>query len=69
MSPIKVVIFECDKCHKQNVLVAYHHAFGWYCRDCLANIRDRLNETIQAIDDKAIEINNNLGIDPTQPNN
>lgn len=63
MSPIKVVLFRCDRCSKDNTLVAYHRSFGWYCKDCLTDIRDRLTETINRIDICASDINKQLGID------
>lgn len=66
---IKVVLFTCDKCHSKDKLVAYHPSFGWYCRDCLTIIRDRLNETIDKIDMCATQVNHSLGIDPAHPNN
>lgn len=45
----KVVLWKCDKCGQENVLVAYHHKFGWYCEDCLTKIRDNLNHSIDTI--------------------
>lgn len=67
MNDIKVVLFTCDKCHKEDTLVAYNHKWGWYCKDCLAKIRDGLNETIAKIDMCATQINNTLGVDIKNP--
>ena len=64
---IKVVLFHCDKCSKQNTLVAYHRAFGWYCKECLTKIRDGLNTAIEAIDLRAKQINEEVGINPESP--
>lgn len=64
---IKVVIFRCDKCGKEDTLVAYHHAFGWYCKDCLTKIRDGVDTVIKAIDMRAQQINEEAGIDPHSP--
>lgn len=64
---IKVVIFRCDKCGKEDTLVAYHHAFGWYCKDCLTKIRDGVDTVIEAIDLRAKQINEEVGINPESP--
>lgn len=64
---IKVVLFRCDKCLKENTLVAYHHTFGWYCKECLTKIRDGLNITIEAIDMRTKQINDEMGINPEAP--
>ena len=64
---IKIVLFTCDKCHSKDKLVAYHRAFGWYCKECLIKIRDGLNTAIEAIDLRAKQINDEVGIDPHSP--
>lgn len=65
--PIKVVLFKCDKCHKENTLVAYHHNFGWYCKDCLSVVRNRLNDVIDKINICATQINQQFGINLSEP--
>lgn len=64
---IKVVLFTCDKCHSKDKLVAYHRAFGWYCKECLTKIRNGLNTTIEAIDMRTKQINDEVGINPEAP--
>ena len=59
-TPVKVVIWNCDKCGKHNTLVAYHHKYGWYCEDCLIAIRDKMNESIESIETIKRAINNGL---------
>lgn len=69
MNKPKVVLFTCDRCQTHNTLVAYHNMFGWYCRDCLAAVRDRMIELVDYMDFSTDEINKNLGVDPKRSNN
>ena len=58
--PVKVVIWNCDKCGKKNTLVAYHHKYGWYCEDCLIEIRDKMDHCIEAVEMKKKIVNETL---------
>ena len=60
VTPMKIVLWNCDKCGKQNTLVAYHHTYGWYCEDCLKAIRDKMDKAIDAVESTKQFVNEQL---------
>lgn len=45
----KMSIWVCDKCGEKDVLCIYSSRQGWYCRDCITDVYNKLKEKIELI--------------------